>query len=171
MNRLSPVRVLALGAIILFLTLGCSHRSGSPMAPDDVGDLAGGTISLGTPVVDGDGISVPVEFSGAVDLYALSFRVGFDPEKLSPVAVEWSDELGEEDSTFQTLDRKGFVPLAFVRFNGISGLRGNGRLCTLRFRRLGEQDSTPWIIADREYLVAYNALRSRLILDVGGEAR
>ena len=173
MKRLFVLRFLVLGVVLALLALGCSGGSGSPLAPDpsDEDTRLAGTISLGTPVENGDELAIPIEFSDAEDLYGLSFRLAFVQDALSPVAVDWSGVVEQEDATFHMLNRRGFVPLAFTRYNGLRGLRGSGTLCTVRFRIRTQSRSRPWLIADDAYLVAYNSLGQRLRLRVGGEAQ
>ena len=173
MKRPLFLRFFASCAILAWLIMGCSGGSGSPAEPplNDTRSAAGGTISLGAPVETGNEIAIPVEFSDACDLYAMSFRVGFDPDGLRPIGVDWTDVVGDEDSTFQLLDRRGFVPLAFARFSGLPGIAGDGDLCTLRFRILNREHAGVWIIPDEEYLVARDSMGRRLTLLAGGESR
>ena len=174
MRRFNSLRYIAPVMLLLVLIISCSHGADSPAYPDlSDGDkeIASGTVSLGPVETIGNEISIPVEFSGVDDLYALSLRVGFDSEGLVPVNVEWSGIIGEEDATFQLLDRKGFLPLAFARLSGMPGIKGEGTLCTLRFSVIDPELANPWIISDEDYLVAYNAFGSRLNLETGGESR
>jgi len=173
MYRLRPLRFLATGVILAFLAVGCSHGSRSPVSPDVPGDrsTAAATIALGAVVETGNEISVPVDYSDADDLYAMSFRVGFDPAGLVPVAVEWGRVVEEEDAIFHKLDCSGFVPLAFTRFSGLRGIGGDGTLCTLRFRVLDQERANCRLVADEDYLVAFSSLGERRTLRIGGEAR
>jgi len=163
---------MLLCAILAWLIYGCSGGSGSPTAPplDEIRDTVGGVLTLGSPVISGDEIAVSVEYSDAYDLYAMSFRVGFDPAGLRPVGVEWGDIVGDEDSTFRFLNADGIVPLAFARFSGLPGIDGSGTLCTLRFRILDPQSSDVRIIPDMEYLVARDSMGRPLTLTVRGES-
>lgn len=174
MKRLTIPRVLAIGAVLLALAIGCSRGSGggdSPTTPELPRETHNVVISIGPGVASGGEIVFPVEFADAVDLYAFSFRIGFDPSGLRPAGVEWSETLGEHDATFHLTNQQGFLPLAFARYDGIRGLDGAGALCTLRFAVLDPGRATPWIIADPAYLVAFNAFGEPLNLLPGGEAQ
>jgi len=174
MKRFYLMRFIAIGALIVALALGCSGGSNSPLSPDasdDSRSIAGGTILLGVKIEVGDEISIPVRYSGTDDLYAVSMRIGFDPDGLEPVAVEWSDVVGNDDSTFRHLNHHEYVPLAFARFNGGRGLSGEGTLCTIRFRIRDRDRTRAWLIPDEEFIVASNSLGDRLHLHVGGDAR
>ncbi len=174
MKRFYLMRFIATGVVIAALVVGCSGGSNSPLAPDtSTGprSTAGGTILLGDPIETAGEISFPVEYSGADDIYALSMRIGFDPDGLEPVGIEWGESVGNDDSTFHHMHRPSFVPLAFARFNGGMGLAGEGRLCTLRFRIRNRERVRAWIIPDEEFIVAYNSYGDRLHLSVGGDAR
>jgi hypothetical protein len=173
MKRLSVPRVMVLCAILAWMVCGCSGGSGSPTAPplQENRETAGGVLTLESPVVSGDEISVAVEYSDAHDLYAMSFRIGFDSDGLRPVGVEWGDIVGDEDSTFQFLNAGGIVPLAFARFSGLPGIDGNGTLCTVRFRILDPERTDIGIIQDPDYLVARDSMGRPLTLAAGGESR
>jgi len=174
MKRLSVVRYIAIGALVLIFAINCSGGSDSPVVPDneDSGRMAdAGSVGFGEFEISGDEIIFPVEYSDASDIYAMSFRVGYDSDFLEPVAVEWSSELINEDSTFHMLDRDGYIPLAFARYAPSGGLTGNGELCRLRFRMLGGESRNPWVIGDEEFLVARDSLGRHMRLRVRGGAR
>lgn len=173
MKRLFIPRLVIFCAIVALLVYGCSGGSGSPTAPplQDGREIAGGVLSLGSPEISAGEVTVPVEFSDAYDLYAMSFRVEFDPDGLRPLDVEWGDFVGEEDSTFQFLNADGIVPLAFARFSGLPGIDGDGTLCRIRFRILDPGSADARILPDPDYLVARDSTGRPLTLTVGGESR
>jgi len=174
MKRFYFPRFVIVIAILIMLAVACSKGSDSPLVPNDNSDSTdtlGGRISLGIPVQDGDEVIIPVEFSGAVDLYAMSFRVGFGPNGLEPVGIQWSNQVGEEDATFSHLNQHNYVPLAFARYSGMPGLDGHGTLAHLRFRILDPNYDGPWIIRDRQFLRARNSIGVELRLEVGGDSR
>ncbi len=173
MKRLCFLRSIAAGVILVLLALGCSGGSDSPASPGltDSRTVSITTIALGDAEIAGDELTIPVLLDGINDIYAISFRIGFDPNALMPIGVDWTDSLEDEDATFQMLDRSGFVPLAFARFSGNPGLEAKGTLCTVRFRVIDPENATSWIVPDDSYLVAYNYLGDRLNLQTGGEAR
>jgi hypothetical protein len=173
MKRLTFPRSIATGVILAFLALGCAGGSGdgeptTPSLPREGGRVI---LSLGTAGELGGRIEIPVDFAEAVDLYALSFRVGFDPEGLRPESVEWSDVVGDEGATFELVNQPGIIPLALVRLDGNRGIEGSGILCVLRFEVLDPGRASPWIVADPGFLVAYDSLKRPVALVVGGEAR
>jgi hypothetical protein len=172
MTRLTFLRFFAMASVLVAVVIGCSGGGGGPVAPVDQQspDRVIG-IALGDIVQSGNELTAEVRFTGAVDMHALSFRVGFDPAGLKPVEVTWSDAVTVEDSTFQLLDRDGFVPLAMATFGGFGSLNGDGSLCTVRFTILDATKSAPWIIPDPAYLVARDSAGQPLSLVAGGGPR
>lgn len=174
MKWLALPRYVLFGLIALFIAYGCSHGSSSPTTPG-AGELprdpAGGTIFLGQFEQSGGELVVPVRFRDAVDLYAMSFRIGFDPSGLEPLRVDWGSRVEGEDSTFCLMDRPDFIPMAFSRFSIGRGLDGEGTLCMLRFRIINHDRAAPWIINNPEFLVARNSLGEHLTLKVGGDSQ
>jgi len=172
MKRLTIPRLVATGAILVAIIVGCSGGGSKPTAPPDqlraVSDVV---LTLGQVTRNGNEISVPVEYSGAVNLRALSLRAGFDPAGLRPMEVKWGETVTDKDSTFQLLDRDGFLPLALVTFDDSACLNGSGTLCTLKFTVLDSERAKPWIIADPAYLVAKGPQGQPLNMTVGGESR
>lgn len=174
MNRLALPRYVVIGLVALVIALGCSKGAHMPTLPgtdEQPRNPAGGTIYLGEFESSGDELIVPVLFRDAFDLYALSFRVGFDQTGLQPLRVEWGSRVEEQDSTFSVMNQHGFVPLAFSRFSVASGLTGEGTLCKLHFRFMDPTMATPWIIRDQEFLVARDSLGGHLTLNVGGDSQ
>ena len=174
MKRFYIPRYLIAVAFFIVLAVACSKGSNSPVAPTDDtnnGDSLGGKISLGMPIETGDEIAYPVQFGEAADLYAMSFRVGFEPSGLEPIGVEWSDEVGEEDATFHVCDQRDFVPLAFARYSGMPGLQGHGTIAFVRFRIISRDHRHPWIINDVRFLKARDSVGNNLRLESGGDSR
>jgi len=171
MNRFFFPRLVVLFITVAILPLACSKGSSSPTAPENPRDVSTIQLRLGISEVQDDILSVPVEYSEAEDLYAISFRIGFDITGLQPDSVEWNETLMEDNGTFQMLDRVGFMPLAFARFDGGTGIDGSGELCRLKFRILDPEKSNPWIISDPDFLVARNSRGDRMKISTGGESR
>ena len=174
MKRFTIPKFLATGVILVSILVGCSHGSGGPTDPgfpDGTNDTPDFTIRLVQGAETANEIEFTVELDDVVDVSALSFRIGFNAESLEPVSVEWGNLVDEEDATFHLLNRPGFVPLAFARMNGLSGLDSGGRLCTLRFRIRSRERVRAWVIDDPEYLVARDSLGRRLRMRVGGDGR
>jgi hypothetical protein len=172
MKRLTILRLIATGAILVAIIVGCSGGGSNPTTPPD--QLRGASnviLTLGQVTQNGSEISVRVEYSGAVNLRALSFRAGFDPAGLRPMEVQWGEAVTDQDSTFQLLDRDGFLPLALVTFDDSVSLNGSGTLCTLKFTVLDGGRAKPWIIPDPAYLVAKGPQGQPLNMTVGGESR
>ena len=168
MNRLTLPRLLFTGAVLVVLIVGCSG-GGSPSLPSDQNhSLAGPTLILGDITQTGDEITVAVEYTGAKNVRAMSFRVGFDSNQLQPVNVDWSPSVSDQDSCFEMMDRPGFLPLAMARLGDPDGLSGDGVLCRLRFKVLDARHRNPWIINERGYLVAKDVIGRPLDLCVGG---
>jgi hypothetical protein len=171
MNRFTVPRLLVTGAVLVALIVGCSG-GGNPSFPTDQNhSLAGPTLKLGDITQTGDEITVAVEYTGAKNVRAMSFRVGFDSAGLRPLDVDWSPSVGGNDSCFQMLDRAGFLPLAMASMGNPDGLTGDGILCNLRFMVLDRGHRMPWIIDDRRFLVAKDIMGRPLNLCVGGGAR
>jgi len=168
------LRMIAPGVMLALLIFGCSGGGGNPVTPevqDSSRNAVGGVLTLGEPVDTGDEILIPVEYSQAEDLYAFSFRVGFDSEGLEPAGIEWGEMIQPEDSKFHLLNRCEYIPIAFARFDSLGGMNGTGILCTLRFRMKDRDRAEAWIIDDEEFLVARNSIGNRLRLEVGGGER
>jgi hypothetical protein len=172
MSRLALPRYVVTGLVAILLALGCSNGRSTPTSPntnEQPRDIAGGILFFGEFETSGDELIVPVLFRGANDLYAFSFRMGFDPSGLQPLRVEWGSIVEEQDSTFCMMDQPGFVPLAFSRFSIASGLSGDGTLCRMHFKILDPAFSAPSIITDQDFLVARNSIGEHLTLSVGGD--
>ncbi|MFH1675660.1 MAG: cohesin domain-containing protein [bacterium] len=164
---------LIVSGIALTLSVQCSHGSGSAVIPDlaDNKDNVAAIFSLGESVESDGEMIVPVNFSDANDLYAASLRVSFDPGGLEPIEVDWTGSLSENDSSFDLLDRDGFVPLAFARLKGIRGFDGSGTLCRLKFKILNRDRMKIRIIDDPQFLPGYNSLGSKMHLGLRGDAK
>ncbi len=174
MKLTSVVHFIAFAVIFACMIVSCSKGSGSPVVPGTTTDsrvVSGGIIALGSPEISGDVVSYPLEITNADDLYAFSFRVGFDQTGLSPVNIEWTELVTDEDAVFTLLDRPGFIPVAYSKFSGNYGLTGDGILCTVTFNVLDPENSTPWIIGDEDFLVAKNNFGDSVILEAGGEVQ
>lgn len=97
-------------------------------------------------VVAGALLSVNVVISGATDLYAYQFDVGFDPTILTAIQVSEGPFLSTGGATF-------FVPPVIDNSSGqisgtadslltaISGVNGSGVLATIQFRALAQGTS------------------------------
>ena len=170
MKRFYFSRYITVIVILISLAVACSNGSDSPLSPDDndQSELPGGRISLGIPIDDGSELVIPVDFSEAEDLYAMSFRIGYESQGLELIDVEWDNIVGDEDATFHNRHQRNFVPLAFARYSGMPGLRGHGTLARLRFRIKNQNYSDPWIIRDREFIRARDSLGNELRLEIGG---
>jgi hypothetical protein len=171
MKRLTILRLLAIGVMLVAIAVSCSGK-GTPTTPADQNNSKStATLSLGDAIETGDEISVPVEYADASDLYSFSFRIGFDPAGLRPEEVMWDKSIGPDDSTFQMLDREGFVPMAIARLSGARGFDGSGTLCTMKFRVLDPNRARPWIIDDPNFLVGRDHTNRPCRMRVRGEAR
>ena len=170
MCRFSILRSICVGLLFVAVLVGCAG-GGDPVVPDQEREASSVRIFLGELVDEGDTIVVPVEFADAEDLYAFSFRVGFQQGCVEPLEVEWVSPSGEDISTFYLLDRPGFVPVAVANFTGEPGLSGNGTICRLRFRVLRRECMSPWLVDDPEYLVARDHHGRALRMRVGGGPR
>lgn len=172
MKRFAFLRIVAVTVVLFTIMLGCSDNSSSPVSPDQQLREASTTdISLDNFTQTGQTISVPVKFSKAKNLCGLSFRLGFDPEGLRPYEVKWGNIVEESDLTFQLLDRKGFVPLAYAGFANGKGLNGSGILCTVNFSIIDPQKSDVWIIDDPQYLVGKDSVGRNIRIRARGEGR
>lgn len=169
MKRLSITRLVATCVLLVAIAIGCSGGGNGPSIPDQSRD-ASIVLTLGKAETTNGEISIPVNFSGAKELHAMSCRIGFDPAGLQPLDVQWSG-LCPDDSTFQMIDRPGFVPLAIAAFGRPDGINGDGVLCTVRFKVLDSSRARCRIIDDPAYLRARDRKGRPLGMCVGGGSR
>ena len=171
MKRLQLPRSIVTGVILAFVAIGCSGGSGDPITPGPDHQAADVSITLG-PGEEIDGFMVyPVMLENVTDISAISFRIGFHPEGLQPVGIEWGDMITGEDGTFHMLDRPDFLPIAFARMNGRLGINADGEFCRVRFRIRNRERIRAWLIDDPDFLVARDSLGNRLRMRVRGENR
>jgi hypothetical protein len=168
MKRLTVTRLFATGILLVAIAIGCSSGKG-PLSPEPSRQNSM-FLSLGNVEQNGNEITIEVNYSRAVELRALSFRLGYDPQGLKPVDIQWND-LSPDDSTFQILNRDGFLPLAIAAFGRPIGIDGNGTLCTIKFQVLDPSRGGVHIIDDPAFLVAKDLTGTSIDMSVGGGSR
>jgi hypothetical protein len=170
MSRYIFAGIFAAMIFAAMIPLACNKGGSSvPTSPDSPREMTTAFIDIGDTSIEGDTLSVTVDYENALDIYALSFRMGYNPGQLSPVDVTWDEIVSSDDSTFDLLNQHGFVPLAFGKFDGNAGISGNGNLVTVKFNILDGNYESPWIINETEYLVGKDSTGSRINIMTGGD--
>lgn len=115
---------------LLFAVVSCAFGASISFEP---------TVST---VMPGQTFAVAINISGAADLYAFQFDLGFDPLVLAAITVEQGSLLPTGGATF-------FAPGAIDNINGsitstadsllgvIAGVTGSGSLATVHFQAAG----------------------------------
>lgn len=108
----------------------------------------------------------------AEELYQCSARVGYDPQVVEPVDVEYGELLPSDAVLMSRAGADGIVPFAFTALPGRAGVApGRGELLRLRFRLTGTPGRTRavWLINDAEFLQLRDRIGRRLAFDLASE--
>ena len=106
------------------------------------------TLTVVPPVSNqaiGGTFQVAVMLSNAHDLFSVPMQMQFDPKVLSLVNVDAGDLLAKDGQAVALVHRdegNGAVTISASRPPGVTGVEGQGTVCTLTFKAIGAGDST-----------------------------
>ncbi len=91
----------------------------------------------------GNTFQVAVNLSGGTDVFSVPMKLQYDASKLTLINADTGNFLGKDGQTTALVHRddNGAVALSLSRPPGVSGISGNGQLCTLTFMAKAAGDS------------------------------